>query len=402
MPDADLDAQLAPLRQRIDEIDARLIELMNERARVALGIGDVKRQAGGPHAAVYMPHREKAVLDKIRRLNAGPLPDNTLDAIWREIMSGSVRLQTPLRIAYLGPAGSFSHAAAGGKFGSSVEYVVSDDIPAVFQAVARGHADYGLVPVENSMHGGVVDTLDAFLAGGSSRICAEVLITVHHNCLSRGTWEQVKAVGSKPEVFTQCRQWLSSVARGKEVRPMPSTSAAAEAAASDPTFAAIGSRLASEIYDVPVLFDNIEDDPDNVTRFFVIGREGAKPSADRPRHGRRSGVCRGRDPCPGGCGRRAADAVRRHAHARRDRLRLYPGRRSRRRRRVPGAAVRGKTGCGARRRIRGGWRLLLEQRHVLVPRRRLSGRAGALRARRSTTRWPPPTPTRWPISISCA
>ena len=279
MPD-DLDAKLAPLRRRIDELDAQLVALMNDRARTALDIGNVKRQSGGPHAAVYMPHREKAVLDKIRHLNKGPLPDGTLDAIWREIMSGSVRLQTPLRIAYLGPAGSFSHAAAAGKFGSSVEYVVSDDIPAVFGAVARGHADYGLVPVENSMHGGVVDTLDAFLVSPSAKICAEVLITVHHNCVSRGSWEQVKVVGSKPEVFTQCRSWLSSVARGKEVRPMASTSAAAEQAAGDPTFAALASRLASEIYDVPILFDNIEDDPDNVTRFFVIGREGAKPSGD--------------------------------------------------------------------------------------------------------------------------
>ena len=278
--DADLDAKLAPLRRRIDDLDAQLVALMNERARVALGVGDVKRQSGGPHAAVYMPHREKAVLDKIRRLNAGPLPDVTLDAIWREIMSGSVRLQTPLRIAYLGPAGSFSHAAAAGKFGRSVEYVVSDDIRNVFAAVARGHADHGLVPVENSMHGGVVDTLDAFLSSPSAKVCAEVLMVVHHNCLSRGTWEQVRVVGSKPEVFTQCRDWLAGVARGKEVRPMPSTSAAAEQAAADPTFAAIGSRLAGEIYDVPVLFDNIEDDPDNVTRFFVIGREGSKPSGD--------------------------------------------------------------------------------------------------------------------------
>lgn len=246
---------------------------------MAVKIGNIKRGAGGLNAPVYMPHREKAVLDKIRHLNAGPLPDRSLDAIWREIMSGSVRLQTPLRIAYLGPAGSFSHAAATGKFGSSVEYVTSSDIPAVFQAVARGHADYGLVPVENSSHGGVVDTLDAFM-GGSARICAEVLITIHHNCMSRGSWESVKIVASKPEVFTQCRNWLGSIARGKEVRPVASTSAAAEMAAGDPTIAALASRLAGEIYDVPILFDNIEDDPDNVTRFFVIGRESAKPSGD--------------------------------------------------------------------------------------------------------------------------
>ena len=275
----DLDARLAPLRARIDEIDEQLVRLMNERASVAVRIGDEKRRSGGLNAPVYMPHREKAVLDKIRHMSTGPLPDRTLDAIWREIMSGSVRLQTPLRIAFLGPAGSFSHAAAVGKFGSSVEYVTSGDIPAVFQAVARGHADYGLVPVENSMHGGVVDTLDAFLTS-SAKICAEVLITIHHNCMSRGSWEQVKVVGSKPEVFTQCRDWISSVARGKEIRPMASTSAAAELAADDPSFAAIASRLAGETYDVPILFDNIEDDPDNVTRFFVIGRESSKPSGD--------------------------------------------------------------------------------------------------------------------------
>ena len=278
--DAGLDQQLAPLRGRIDALDAALVEMMNERARVAVQIGNAKRQAGGPDAPVYVPSREKAVLDKIRHLNKGPLPDRSLEAVWREIMSGSVRLQTPLRIAYLGPAGSFSHAAAAGKFGSSVEYVTSDDIPGVFGAVARGHADYGLVPVENSMHGGVVDTLDAFLSGPAAKVCAEVLITIHHNLMARGPWEQVKVVGSKPEVFTQCRQWLAGVARGVEVRPMASTSAAAEQAARDPTFAAIASRLAGEVYDVPILFDHIEDDPDNVTRFFVIGRESAKPSGD--------------------------------------------------------------------------------------------------------------------------
>lgn len=281
MPDTDptLDAALAPLRARIDELDAKLVELMNERARVALEIGRTKREVGGGEVQFYVPAREKAVLDKIRGLNAGPLPDRTLDAIWREIMSGSIGLQKPLRVAYLGPTGSFSHAAAVGKFGSSVDYVASGDIDSVFSAVARQHADCGLVPVENSAHGGVIDTLDAFL-DHSAKVCAEVLITIHHNVLCRGPWEQVKVVTTKPEVFAQCRQWLASVAKGKDVRPAASTSAAAELAASDPSVAAIASRLAGEVYNVPILFDNIEDNPDNVTRFWVIGREPSKPSGD--------------------------------------------------------------------------------------------------------------------------
>jgi len=277
--DASLDAKLAPLRARIDQIDKQLVALMNERANVPVEVGQTKKAHSGEAVQFYVPAREKLVLDKIRQLNEGPLPNRSLDAIWREIMSGSVKLQTPLRIAYLGPAGSFSHAAAVGKFGSSVDYVTSADIESVFNAVSRGHADYGLVPVENSTHGGVIDTLDAFM-DHSPKVCAEVLITIHHNLMATGAWEQVKVVSSKPEVFTQCRQWLANVARGKEVRPAASTSSAVQAAAEDPAVAAIGSRLASEVYDVPILFDNIEDDPDNVTRFWVIGREPSKPSGD--------------------------------------------------------------------------------------------------------------------------
>ena len=282
MPDADptLDEALQPLRRRIDELDAELVKLMNERAKVALDVGKAKRDAaGGGEPQFYVPAREKAVLDKIRGLNAGPLPDRTLDAIWREIMSGSIGLQKPLRVSFLGPPGSFSHAAALGKFGSSVDYVAGGDIPSVFQSVARGHADCGLVPVENSSHGGVVDTLDAFL-DSTAKICAEVLITVHHNVLCSGPWEDVKVVTSKPEAFTQCRTWLQNVARGRDVRPAASTSAAAELASKDPTVAAIASKLAGEVYEVPVLFDNIEDNPDNVTRFWVIGREPSRPSGE--------------------------------------------------------------------------------------------------------------------------
>jgi chorismate mutase/prephenate dehydratase len=270
------DDPLENLRQQIDRLDAQIIALLNDRARVVVEVGRIKQTQGGP---IYAPDREKAVLEHIRRLNRGPLSNRCLDAIYRELMSGSFALEKPLRIGFLGPEGSFSHAASVRKFGGSVEYVPLADIPGVFEEVVRGHADYGLVPVENSIGGGVVDTLDAFLHS-SAKICAEVLITIHHNLLAKEPWEQIKTIYSKPEVFSQCRAWLSTTAKSKDIQPAPSTSRAAELAAQAPAVAAIGSELAGELYGLRVLFENIEDNPDNVTRFFVIGREPARRSGD--------------------------------------------------------------------------------------------------------------------------
>lgn len=267
---------LAALRAKIDAYDEQLVELLNARARVVVDVGRIKQASGEP---IYAPDREKAVLEKVRSLNKGPLPDRCLEAVYRELMSGSFALEKPLRIGYLGPAGSFSHAASISKFGSSVEYVPLADIPGVFEEVVRGHIDYGLAPVENSLHGGVIDTLDAFLHS-SGRICAEVLVNVHHNLLASQPWEQIKTIYSKPEVFAQCRHWLSTSAKDRDVQPAPSTSRAAEMASQQPGVAAIGSLLAGELYGLQPLFENIEDNPDNITRFFVIGREGARRSGD--------------------------------------------------------------------------------------------------------------------------
>jgi chorismate mutase/prephenate dehydratase len=268
------DRLLDDLRVRIDALDARIVELLNERANLVVQIGQLKQQNNLP---IYAPDRERAVLEKIRQLNKGPLPNRCLEAVWRELMSGSFALEKPLRIGFLGPDGTFSHMASVRKFGSSVEYVPLADIPAVFEEVVRGHVDYGLVPVENSIGGGVVDTLDAFLQS-SAKICAEVKITIHHNLLAKEPWEQIKRIYSKPEVFSQCRHWLTSTAKERQVEPAASTSAAAEMAARQPGVAAIGSTLAGELYGLHVLFENIEDNPDNVTRFFVIGREPARRS----------------------------------------------------------------------------------------------------------------------------
>src|SRR3954471_5717939 len=267
---------LEDLRRRIDALDQQIVPLLNARAQVVVEVGKLKQQSGVP---IYAPDRERAVLEKVRKLNHGPLPDRCLEAVYRELMSGSFALEKPLRIGYLGPAGSFSHSASMLKFGGSVEYVPLSDISGVFEEAVRGHIDYGLVPVENSLHGGVIDTLDAFLSS-SAKICAEALISGPHNLLSTGPWEQVKSIYSKPEVFAQCRRWLSTTAKDRDVQPAASTSKAAEMAAKQPGVAAIGSKLAAELYGLHTLFENIEDNPDTVTRFFVIGREGARKTGD--------------------------------------------------------------------------------------------------------------------------
>jgi chorismate mutase/prephenate dehydratase len=271
-----LDPPLDELRKQIDALDEQIVTLLNDRAQVVVQIGKLKQQNKSP---IYAPDREKMILQKVRKLNAGPLPDRCLEAVYRELMSGSFALEKPLRIGYLGPAGTFSHSAAVLKFGSSVEYVDLSDIPSVFEEVVRGHIDYGMVPVENSIHGGVIDTLDAFLQS-SAKICAEVKVTIHHNLLAKEPWEHIKRIYSKPEVFSQCRNWLTSAAKGRDVQPSASTSMAAELAGREPGAAAIGSSLAGELYDLHVLFENIEDNPDNVTRFFVIGKEPARKSND--------------------------------------------------------------------------------------------------------------------------
>jgi chorismate mutase/prephenate dehydratase len=269
-------SQLEQLRNRIDDLDARIVQILNDRASVVVDIGKLKQQTNAP---IYAPDREKIVLAKVRQLNKGPLPDRCLEAVYRELMSGSFALEKPLRIGFLGPAGTFSHAAAVRKFGSSVEYVPLADIPSVFEEVVRGHTDYGMVPVENSLHGGVVDTLDSFL-GSSARICAEVRINIHHYLLAREPWDKIRTIYSKPEIFSQCRKWLSGVAKDRDVQAVASSSKAAELAARQDGVAAIGTRIAGELNGLQVLFENIEDDPENETRFLVIGREPARRTGD--------------------------------------------------------------------------------------------------------------------------
>jgi len=265
---------LEEVRRQIDGLDEQIVSLLNRRAAAAREIGRIKSQGGTP---VYSPAREKEVLERIRKLNTGPLPDSCLAAIWREVMSASFALEKPLKIAFLGPLGTFSHLASVRKFGRSVEYVPLKDIGGIFTEVSRGHADHGLVPVENSTAGGVRESLEGFVQNPGVRVCAEVLLRVHHNLVGRAaSLDQVKRIYSKPEGFVQCRRWLGSLARDVQTVPVASTARGVEMAAEDPESAAIGSTLAAELNGLAILFPNIEDDPDNTTRFYVLGNEPAK------------------------------------------------------------------------------------------------------------------------------
>jgi chorismate mutase/prephenate dehydratase len=279
---------LAEVRQKIDGLDRKLVQLLNERASLVVKVGEAKRLAGLP---IYAPHREAEVLDKALKLSEGPLPDRALEGVYRELMSGSFVLQQPLRIGFLGPPGSYSHMAAVKQFGSSVEFEDLHEIGGVFTEVQRGHVNYGLVPIENSTGGGIVETLDAFIdAQADISICSEVQISVHHSLLANCPPKAVKRIHSKPEVFSQCRIWLATQYPQAELVPAASSSRAVKTAAeefktamsigAEPGSAAIGSELAGQIYGLKTLFAKIEDNPNNITRFVVISRQKAERTGD--------------------------------------------------------------------------------------------------------------------------
>jgi len=267
---------LDALRRQIDEIDRKLVQIVSDRARIVVQIGKTKRGDGTP---IYAPHREKEVLARALANNPGPLSDRTIEAIYRELMSGSFSLELPLRVGYLGPAGSFSHVAATRHFGSSVECADLHEIDHVFEEVQAKRCHYGLVPYENSIGGGITDTLDAFQLFDVT-IYAEALIDVSQTLLTNCQPNEIKRIYSKPQIFGQCRRWLSKQYPDAELIPMASSSAAVRHAADEVNAAAIGSELAGEIYGVKPLFEHIEDKPNNITRFLIIATEAALPTGE--------------------------------------------------------------------------------------------------------------------------
>lgn len=267
---------LNQLRKRIDALDLKIIELLNKRTSFVCEVGKQKTAAG---KAIYAPERESEIYQKIDQLAAdGVLPKDGLKAIYREIMSASLALEKPLVIAYLGPEATFTHLASLSKFGSSVRYQPCGSINEVFREVEQARADYGVIPIENSIDGAVSHTLDMFI-DSELKICSEIFFAISQNLMSNvPDLKQIKRVYSKAEVFGQCRLWLESHLHHAELMEASSTAAAAQRAAREDGAAAIGSKLAATMYNLPVLAEEVQDFSKNVTRFLVIARQIPAPT----------------------------------------------------------------------------------------------------------------------------
>jgi chorismate mutase / prephenate dehydratase len=273
-------ANLKALRAQIDKFDLQILDLLNKRAGVAGQIGKVKAAEEG--GVVFSPGREEEVLANILAANKGPLGEVTLKSIFRELISGSRALQRVQRVAFLGPEYSYSHLAALERFGEAAEYMRVVSIPAVFEEVNRKHVDMGVVPLENSTDGRIADTLDMFMRMPQVRICSEVRFIVHHNLLANCEQTEIRRVYSKAQALSQCRNWLSKNLPEATLHQVSSTADAARLVQTEPNSAAVASRQAGVRYGLRVLFPNIEDYPDNETRFAVIAaNDAAKTGSDK-------------------------------------------------------------------------------------------------------------------------
>jgi chorismate mutase/prephenate dehydratase len=263
------------LRKKIDQVDEKIVKLLNHRALLAQRIGHHKKRT---NQEIYVPGREQEVVERVSELSRGPLPVPALQSIYREIIAACRGLEAPLKVAFFGAEASYSHLAARRKFGSTAAFLPSASIAEVFQDVAHGRVLFGVVPIENSTEGVVAYTLD-LLVDSRLQICAEMFLDIHHHLLSRaGRAEEIKKIVSHPQALAQCRGWLSRHFPQVELAEVPSTSHAASTAAQDPAVGAVSSSLAAEIYSLQIVAANIEDQGQNITRFLVIGDQAAKPS----------------------------------------------------------------------------------------------------------------------------
>ena len=268
---------LPEVRKKIDVIDDQLLRLFKERADLVHEVGVIKKAEG---TAIYAPEREEQVLRGLVEKNqtlGGRLPEKAVRAIYREIMSASLALEKDLTIAFLGPEATYTHQAARSKFGASVNYAAQTNIADVFDRVARGQADYGVVPIENSTEGAVNHTLDVFMES-DLRICAQILLKIENNLMARCAREEIQKVYSHPQVFGQCRNWLRNHLKGVDLIEVSSTTRAAEMAANDPHAGALAGRMAAEVYKLEILDSCIQDSPNNTTRFLVIGHSASPPT----------------------------------------------------------------------------------------------------------------------------
>jgi chorismate mutase/prephenate dehydratase len=258
---------LKELRKRIDVLDEEILRLLNQRTETVLEIGRLKAEA---NADYYAPHREQAIINRLSAINRGPLPNTALRIVYKEIMSACRSLEKRLSVAYLGPEASNTHIATIKQFGSSVVYRPVRSQGEVFREVETGRADYGIVAIENSTEGAVNATLDAFVKS-HLEICSEILLPISHYLLSNSPLGEIKEVHSYPQVLAQCRGWIERNLSHAEVVAAASSAEAAILAAKEKDVAAIGTRLAADVYGLDILAEEIQDIPKNMTRFFVIG-----------------------------------------------------------------------------------------------------------------------------------
>ena len=263
-------SELDKLRKKIDELDLKILELLNKRTEVVLDVGKTKQDK---HLKVYSPERERAILKRLKEKNIGPFPDGTLRLIYEEILSASLALQQPLKVSYLGPSATFTHLAAKRQFGSSADYMPESTIKEVFDSVSRDKARYGVVPIENSTEGIVNYTLDMFV-DSDLKIAFEIMLPISHNLLSKtGKKADIKKIYSHSQAKAQCRGWLESNFPGIPVIEELSTAAAAKRVSKDTSAAAVASELAASEYNLQFIEKGIEDNKTNFTRFLVIAKE---------------------------------------------------------------------------------------------------------------------------------
>lgn len=276
---SDYSSELAKLREKINQLDSQLLRLLNQRTKIVLEIAELKKKNN--KTTFYAPHREQQIYSRMFKENQGPVPNEAVRAIFREIMSASIALEKKLKVTYLGPEASFTHMAALSRFGSQMEYVPLSSIPDVFTEVAKKWADYGVVPIENSTEGVINHTLDMFMSLSTAadlHICAEVTMEISHHLISNGKINQIKKVYSRDSALAQCRLWLQNNLPNAELVAVSSTTRGVQLAKKDKTAAAISSELASSLYGVKILARGIEDIPGNVTRFLVVGHTVSEKS----------------------------------------------------------------------------------------------------------------------------
>ena len=263
-------------RKVIDKLDAHIVRLLNERTKHVLAIGDMKLKAG---EEIYAPHRERAVLQRICRSNEGPVTDDQLCAIYREIMSSALALEKTMSIAYLGPEATFTHQAAIRRFGSSLRYVSQKTIADVFTEVSKNRADYGVVPVENTTEGVVTHTLDMFV-DSDLKIVSQIVLPIQYCLAGNGRLRDIRRLHVHPQALAQCRQWVQQHLPKVEIFETSSNARSAELAAKGKVNAAVTGILAAEKYGLSVLEQDIQDNAANATRFLVLGRQCSPPTGD--------------------------------------------------------------------------------------------------------------------------